>query len=249
MHSVPSTIASCYANPASDETTSLENDTTTASDTNHDATSEGVIAHATREDNRHVNHGEYQLSNATWTSQSFESFDSLGRVDEPGRQVPLALTQQVLQQHNTKNIPADGRATNKHLFNKHHMNPISLGDTVAYVSTLDEHVCPKGHVEPYSYPRRWSKCQLSIALVKVDNQGFDADIGLPFPSVGYQEVHPYPTCINEVDLYDHSLESEFSNVPSNTKPSFFFSAPTEASPQGLDQWGNTYTGIGTQFSS
>ncbi|KAH9215471.1 hypothetical protein DL95DRAFT_408464 [Leptodontidium sp. 2 PMI_412] len=234
---------------SSDETTSLENDTTTASDTNHDATSEGVIAHATREDNRHVNHGEYQLSNATWTSQSFESFDSLGRVDEPGRQVPLALTQQVLQQHNTKNIPADGRATNKHPFDNHHMNPISLDDTVVYASTLDEHVCPKGHVEPYSYPRRWSNGHLSTALVKVDNQSFDADIRLPFPSAGYQEVHPYPTCINEVDLYDHSLESEFSNVPSNTKPSFFFSAPTEASPQGLDQWSNAYAGIGTQFSS
>ncbi|KAH7348791.1 hypothetical protein BKA65DRAFT_477175 [Rhexocercosporidium sp. MPI-PUGE-AT-0058] len=246
MHSVPSTIASCCANPASDKTTSLENDTTTASDRSRDATSEGVIAYATREDNRHVNHGEYQLPNATWTSQSFESFD---RVDEPGRQVPLALTQQALQQHNTKNITADGRTTNKHPFDKYHMDPISLDDTVVYASILDEHVCPKGHVEPYSYPRRWSKCHLSIARVEVDNQSFDADIRLLFPSVGYQEVHPYPTCINEVDLYDHSLESEFSNVPSNTKPSFFFSAPTEASPQGLDQWSNAYAGIGTQFSS
>jgi hypothetical protein len=229
------------------ETASLENDATTPSDASHDATSEGVVAYATPKDIRDDNHGEYKFPNATWTLQSFDFTD---RVDEPAREAPLALTQQALQQHNAKNIPADGKTMNKHPFDEHHMKPISLGDTAAYASTLDGHVCLKVHVEPYSYPRQHSKHHLSIALAKMDDQNFDADIGLLFPPVEYQGSHTYPTCINEVNLYDHLPEPEFYNDPPNTKSSFSeSSAPEEVSFQVLNPWSNAYAGIGTQFSS
>jgi hypothetical protein len=234
------TIALCLV-----MTASLENDATTPSDTSHDATGEGVIAYATPEDIRDDNHGEYKFPNATWTLQSFDFTD---RADEPGRGAPLALTQQALQQHNAKNIAADGKNMNKYPFDEHHMKSISLGDTAVCASTLDGHVCLKVHVEPYSYPRQCSKHHLSIALAKMDDQNFDADIGLLFPPVEYQGFHTYPTCINEVNLYDHLPESEFYNDPSNNKPSFSkSSAPKEVSIQVLNPWSNAYAGIGTQF--
>ncbi|PMD43724.1 hypothetical protein L207DRAFT_580554 [Hyaloscypha variabilis F] len=229
------------------ETASLENDATNPSDASHDATSEGVIAYATLEDIRDYNYGEYKFPNATWTLRSSEFTD---RVDEPAREAPLALTQQALQRHNAKNISADGKTMNKYHFDEHHMEPMSLGDTAAYASTLDGDVCLKAHVEPYSYPRQHSKHHLSIALAKMDDQKFDADIGLLFPPVEYQGFYTYPTCINEVNLYDHVPEPEFYNDPSNTKPSFSeSSAPEEVSFQVLNPWSDAYAGIGTQFSS
>ena len=212
------------------ETASLENDATTPFDASHDATSEGAIAYATPEDIRDDNHGEYQLPNATWTLQSFDFTD---RVDEPAREAPRVLTHQALQQHNAKNIPADGKTMNKYPFNEHHMKPMSLGDTAAYASTLDGHICLKVHVEPYSYPRQHSKHHLSIALAKMDDQNFDADIGLLFSSVEYQGSYTYPTCINEVNLYDHLPEPEFYNDPSNTKPSFSESSAPENSKHSI----------------
>jgi hypothetical protein len=231
----------------SSETASLENDATNPSDASHNVTSEGVIAYATLEDIRDYNHGEYKFPNATWTLRSFDFTD---RVDEPAREAPLALTQQALQQHNAKNIPADGKTMNKYPFDEHHMKPMSLGDTAAYASTLDGHVCLKVHVEPYSYPRQHSKHHLSIALANMGDQNFDADIGLLFPPVEYQAFHTYPTRIDEVNLYDHLPEPEFDNDPSNSKPSFSeSSAPEEVSSQVLNPWSNAYAGIGAQFSS
>ena len=231
----------------SSKTASLENDAITPSDISHDATSEGAIAYATPEDIGDDNHREYKFPNATWTLQSFDFTD---RVDEPGRETPLALTQQALQQHNAKNIPADGKTMNKYPFDEHYMKPISLGDTAVYACTLDGHVCLKVRMEPYSYPRQRSKHHISIAPAKIDDQNFDADIGLLFPPVEYQGFHTYPTCINEVNLYDHLPESEFYNDPSNAKPSFSkSSAPKEVSFQELNPRSNAYAGIGTQFSS
>lgn len=222
----------------SSETASLENDATAPSDASHDATSEEVTAYAAPEDIRAGNRGEYKFPNATWTLQSFDFTD---RVDEPVREVPLALTQQTLQQHNAKNIPAVDKTMNKYPFDEHHMKPISLGDAAAHASTLDGRVCLKVHVEPYSYPRQRSK---------MDDQNFDADIGLLFPRVEHQGFHTYPTCINEVNLYDHLPEAEFYNDPSNTKPPFSeSSAPEEVTFQVLNPWSNAYAGIGTQFSS
>ncbi|PVH79715.1 hypothetical protein DL98DRAFT_655285 [Cadophora sp. DSE1049] len=249
MHSVHSTITSCCANASSDETTSLENDATNPFDTSHDATHERVLAYTTSQDIGDDHRGEYKYPNATWTSQSFESCDSIDRVDDPGREASLALTKQALQQHNTKNMAADGKNMKKYPFDEHHMEPFFPGGTAAYAPDLDEHAYLKEHVEPYSYPRQCSRHHHSIVLAKVDNQNLDADIGLPFHPVEYQEVHPYPTCINEVDLYDHLPESEFFNDPSNIKPSTFSSGSKEVSFQVLDPWSNAYAGIGTQFSS
>jgi hypothetical protein len=224
------------------ETASLEKDANPPSDASHNATSEGVIAYATPEDIRDDNHGEDKLPKATWTLQSSDITD---QVEEPASEPPLALTRQALQQHNTNNIPADGKTINKYPFDVYNMKPISLGDTAAYASTLDGHVCLKVHVEPYSYPRQHSKHRLAIALAKMDDQKFDADIGLLFSPVGYQGSYTYPTCIN---LYDHLPEPEFYNDPSNTKPSFSIcSAPGEVLFQVYNPWSNAYAGIGTQF--
>jgi hypothetical protein len=228
----------------SSETASLENDATNSSDASH---GEGWIAYATLEDTRDYNHGEYKVLNATWTLRSFDLTD---RVDEPAREAPLALTQQALQQHNPKNIPADGKTVTEYPFDENHMKPMSLGDTAAYAYSLDGHACLKVHVEPYSYPRQHLNHHLSIALAKMDDQKFDADIELLFPPVDYQGFHTYPTCINEVNLYDHLPEPEFYKNSSNTKPSFSeSSAPEEVSSQVLNPWSNAYAGIGAQFSS
>jgi hypothetical protein len=228
------------------ETASLENDATTPFDASHHATREGAIAYATPKDLSDDNHGDYKFLNATWTLQSSDITD---QVDEPASEAPLALTRQALQQHNAKNIPADGKTMNKYPFDVYNMKPISLGDTAAYASTLDGDVCLKVHVEPYSYPRQHSKQHLSIALAQMDDQNFDADIGLLFPPVEYLGSYTYPTCINEVNLYDHLPEPEFYNDPSKTKPSFSkSSAPEDVSFQVLNPWSNAYAGIGTQFS-
>jgi hypothetical protein len=228
------------------ETASLENDATTPFDASHHATREGAIAYATPKDLSDDNHGDYKFLNATWTLQSFDFTD---RVDEPACEASLTLTQQALQQHNAKNIPADGKTMNKYPFDEHHMQSISLGNTTAYASTLDGHACLKVHVEPYSYPRQHPKHHLAIALAKMDDQNFDADIGLLLPPVEYQGSYRYPTCINEVKLYDHLPGSEFYNDRANTKPSFSeSSAPEEVSFQVLNPLSNAYAGIGTQFS-
>lgn len=229
------------------ETTSLEKDATTSSDPTHDATSEGVIAYATPEDIRDDNHGERKLPNATWTLQSFDFSD---RVDEPALETLLALTEQALQQHNTKNISGDGKRMNKHPFDENHMKPTSLDDTAAYASTFDGHVCLEVHAKPDSYPRQRSNHHFAIALAKIEDPNFDTDIGLLFPSVEYQGSYMYPTCINEVDLCHHLLESEFYNDPANTKPSFSeYPLPEEVSFEALNPWSNAYAGIGTQFWS
>lgn len=229
----------------SSETASFGNNATNPSDTSHNATSEGVIAYATSENMRDDNHGEYKFPNATWTLQSFDYPD---RVDEPAREPPLALAQQALQQHNARNILVDGETINKYPFDENHMNLISLGDTAVYVSILDGHASREVHAEPYSYPRQHPKHHLSIAPAKIDDRNIDADIELLFPPAKYQGFHPYPTCINDTNLYDHLPDPAFYNDPSNTKPPFSESSvPGEVLFQVLNPWSNAYAGIGTQF--
>lgn len=232
----------------SSEIASLDNDATISFGASHDATREGVIAYATPENIKVDDHEkEVKVSNILWTLQSFESTD---RVDEPTVQAPLALTRQALQHHNSKSIPADGKTMDKYPFGEHHLEPICLGDTAAYVSTLDGHTCLKVHVEPYSYPRQDSKHHFSIALAKMDEQNLDADIGPLSSAVEYQSFHTYPTCIDEVHLYDHLPEPEpYHDLP-NTNSSFSeSSANDEGSFQVLDLWRIAYAGIGAQFST
>lgn len=228
----------------SSETTSLENDATNPSNTSRNATNEGAIASATPEDIRDYNHRDCEFRNASWTLQSSGFND---RVDDPAREAPLALTRETLQQHNTINISAGGQTMDKSPFHEHHLKTISLGDAAADSSTSDGHNVHEG---PYTCPRQRSKHCLSIALANMSHQSLDTDIGLSLSSVAHKNFPAYPTCIDEVDLYDHLPEPKFYDDSSATKPSFSeSSAPGKVSCQVLDLQGTVYAGIGTQFSS
>jgi hypothetical protein len=200
----------------------------------------------TSEDIRDDNHGVYQFANATSTLQSLDFADHVG---EPARKALLALTEEALLRHNAKNITVDGKTIREHPFGAHYIVSISVSDTTAYASTLDEHVCPKVHIEPYSYPRQHTNRNPSIALAKMGDLSLDADIGLQFPQVKDQGLHAYPTSINDAGLDDHLPEPEFYNDPSNTKPpSPKALSPKEVSFQSLNPWSIAYAGIGAQFS-
>jgi hypothetical protein len=203
-----------------------------------------VVASATPEDIRNNKNGDYIFPSASRTLQTSDFND---RADDPAREAPLALTRKTLQQHNTINISAGGQTMDKSPFHEHHLKPMFLGDAAADSSTSDGHNVHEG---PYTYPRQRSKHYLSIALANMENQRFDADIGLSLSSVAHANLPAYPTCIDEVDLYDHLPEPKVYDDSSATKPPFSeASAPGKVSCQVLDLQGTVYAGIGTQFSS